>query len=178
VRRNPVEDDSKAVGVKTVHELPQVVRGAVARGGGEVAGDLIAPGPAERVGHHRQQLDVGEAHVGRICRELVGELQVGERTVALERVQSPRAEVHLIYRHRPAERLSSPALVEPRVVALAPAVARARDDRSGLGWMLRLLGVRIGLQQQLVLRRDDLELVAGPGVDAGQEQLPDAARSQ
>ena len=63
VRRDPVEDHAEPVLVQPVDELAEVVGRAVARRRGEVAGDLVAPRAAERVRHHRQQLDVREAHV-------------------------------------------------------------------------------------------------------------------
>src|SRR3712207_7850528 len=42
-------------------------------------------------------------------RQLVGQLEVGERPVPLHRVQPPRSEVHLVDRHRALERLAVPA---------------------------------------------------------------------
>ncbi len=104
---HPVEDHADAAGVQAVDERPHVVGRAVAGGGRVVPGDLIAPRAAERVGHHRQQLDVGEAHVVGVGRQLVGQLRVGERAVVLERVQPPGAEVDLVDRHRLAERLEA-----------------------------------------------------------------------
>ena len=70
VRRHPVEDHADAPLVEVVDEAHELLRRAVARGRGEVAGRLVAPRPVERVLHDRQQLDVGEA---------VGERVVGER---------------------------------------------------------------------------------------------------
>ena len=104
VRRDPVEDHADPAVVQPVDELPQVVGRAVSRRRREVAGHLVAPRAAERVRHHRQQLDVGEAHVGRVRRQLVGELEVGQRAVVLERVQPPRPEVDLVDRDRLRER--------------------------------------------------------------------------
>ena len=66
VRGHPVEDHARCRGAcSVVDELAEVVGGAVARARREVAGDLVAPRAAERVGHHGHQLDVGEAHVVR-----------------------------------------------------------------------------------------------------------------
>ena len=105
VRRDPVEDDADALGVHLVDERAQVVGRAVAGGGGVVPGDLVAPRAAERVGHHREQLDVGEPHVLAVGRQLVGQLRVGERAVVLQRVQPPGAEMDLVDRHRLCQRL-------------------------------------------------------------------------
>ena len=145
--------------------------------GREVAGDLVAPRAGERVRHHRQQLDVREAHVARVGRELVGQLEVVQRAVVLERVQPPRAEVDLVDRHRarPAARLASRCASHSLV---APLVRRAVDDRRGLRRHLGGERERVGLQPDLAVLREDLELVVGALADVGQEQLPDAGRAE
>ncbi len=43
MRWNPVQDDPDAHAVHVLDEIHEVLRRAIARGGGEVAGDLIAP---------------------------------------------------------------------------------------------------------------------------------------
>ena len=58
-------------------------RRAVARGGGEVAGGLVAPRAVERVLGDRQQLDVGEAHVARVRRQAWRHLAVGEEAAGV-----------------------------------------------------------------------------------------------
>jgi hypothetical protein len=55
---HPVDDDADAGLVQPVDEVPELVGGAEARRRGVVAGDLVAPGAAERVLGDRQQLDV------------------------------------------------------------------------------------------------------------------------
>ena len=100
VRRDPVEDHADAALVQAVDELAEVVGRAEARRRGEVRGHLVAPRAAERVRHDRQQLDVREAQVGHVVGQLVGELEVGQRAVALQRVAPPGAEVDLVDRHR------------------------------------------------------------------------------
>jgi hypothetical protein len=54
-----------------------------------VAGHLIAPGAAERVLGHGQELDVGEAGLGDVLDELVGDVAVAE-------ARAPRSEVQLV----------------------------------------------------------------------------------
>ena len=103
VRRHPVEDHADAGLVQAVDEGAELVGRAEARRGREVRGDLVAPRAAERVGHDRHQLDVGEAHVGDVGGQLVGQLEVGQRAVVLQRVQPPGAEVDLVDRHRLAQ---------------------------------------------------------------------------
>ena len=50
-----------------VDEQPEAVGVAEARVRGEVRRDVVAPRAAERVLHHRHQLDVGEAEVGDVA---------------------------------------------------------------------------------------------------------------
>ena len=176
VRRDPVEDDADARLVQAVDQEAEVVGRAPARGGREVAGDLVAPGAGERVGHDRQQLDVGEPHVGRVGGEVVSELAEAQLAVGLARVTAPRAEVDLVDRHRLDLRVAQPPAVDPRVVA--PRVRRPVDHRGGLGRRLGLEGDRVGLQADVAVLRVDLELVAGALDHAGQEELPDPRRAE
>ena len=173
VRRHPVEDHSDAARVHPIDERAQVVRGAIAGRGGVVAGHLVAPGAAERVRHHGQQLDVREAHVGCVRRQLVGQFGIRQRAVVLERVQPPRAEVDLVDRDRLVHWLCSAPRRQERRVGGAPRVRRREHDRRRLGRQLGLLSKRIGLQKQLSIGAQDLELVALPWADLGQEELPD-----
>ena len=95
---HPVEDDADAGLVELVDEQPEAVGVAEAGVGGEVRRHVVAPRAAERVLHDRHQLDVGEAEVGEVRRQLVGELLPGL-------VAPPRGEVHLVRRRsvtRPA----------------------------------------------------------------------------
>ncbi len=127
---HPVEDHAEALAVQAVDERAEVVRRPEARRRREVAADLVAPRAGERVRHHRQQLDVREAHVERVRGQLVGQLEVGQRPVALHRVQPPRAEVDLVDRHRAVERLGRCGA--PRATSRRPTRGwtRARPTRS------------------------------------------------
>ena len=159
VRRHPVEHDADAAAVQPVDERAEVVRRAEARGRREVAGHLVAPGAAERMLHHRQQLDVREAEVGDVVGQLVGQLAVGELAVALERIAAPRAEVDLVDRHRRAQRLGR--------ARAAPATPSSRHSCSARWTTRRVLRRhlggerdRVGLQAELAVLPVDLELVA------------------
>ena len=176
VRRHPVEDHAEAVAVQAVDELAEVVGRAEARRGRVVAGHLVAPRARERVVHDRQQLEVREAHVLRVGGELVGQLEVGQRAVVLERVQPPRAEVDLVDRHRLVQRRARPPPLEPLLVA--PDVLGAVHDRRGLGRVLGLERVRVGLLEAVAVGPRDLVLVVVAGPDLGDEQLPDPARAE
>ncbi len=136
VRRHPVEDHADAPPVEVIDEPAEVVGRAVARRRGEEARHLVAPRAVERMLHHRQQLDVGEAERAAVVGELRRELAVGEHAVALLRHAPPRAQVHLVDRQRLPGRLAIGAGGEP--VAVRPLVRRGLDDRRVPG---RQLGV-------------------------------------
>ena len=90
MRRHPVEDDAEPGLMGAVDEAREAVRLAEARGRREEAGRLVAPGGVERMLGDRQQLDMGEAQVGGIGDELVGELVIGEEAFVQPRRQEPR----------------------------------------------------------------------------------------
>jgi hypothetical protein len=119
---------------------------------------------------------VREAEVAGVGGELVGELEVGQRAVVLERVQPPRAEVDLVDRDRALQRVALAARAQPLLVG--PLVPGLVHDGRGLGRDLGLEGHRVGLQADLAVLGEDLELVVVPAPDAGQEDLPDAARAE
>jgi hypothetical protein len=128
------------------------------------------------VRHHRQQLDVREAHVARVGGELVGQLEVGERAVALERVQPPRAEVDLV------DDIGSACGSDFRRCsshfASSPPMLRHVHDRRGVRRHLRGERERVGLQLHRAVRLDDLELVALAGLGAFDHGLPDTGVAQ
>ena len=179
VRGHPVEEHADAVLVHPVDELAELVGRAVERRGRVVAGDLVAPRALERVRHHGQQLDVREAEVPHVCAQLVGQLDVGERAVALERVEPPGAEVDLVDRDRPPERrrLVGPER-QPVTVGRAPGVLGLEYDRRRLGRNLGPQRVRVGLEQDLVILGEDLVFVVSARSDRREEQLPHAGRAQ
>ena len=153
-----------------LHQPPEAVGIAEARGRRVVRRHLVAPRPAERVLHHRQQLDVGEPHLDDVRRELVGQLVIGERPAGL--VLAPRAEVHLVDRHRllvgagHGRPVGHPLVVGPLVLALEDPRGRGRGD---LGPERH----RVGLVAPDAVRAADVELVARTRTDAGGERLPD-----
>ena len=83
----------------------KVVGRAEAAGRREEADRLVAPGAGEGMLADRQALDMGEAHVLDVGDELVGKLVIGEEAVAVR--AAPRAEMHLVDRHRRGERLAA-----------------------------------------------------------------------
>ena len=160
VRGHPVDDHADALGVERVDEHTEVVRRSVARRRRVVRGDLIPPGPTERVLGHRHQLDVGEAEIGDVVGQLLGELEVGQRTIAVLRHAPPRAEVHFVGRHPLVDGVRARASREPVIVVPLHAVL-GDDHRCGAGRDLRAARHRISLEAQPAVGADDLELVLG-----------------
>ena len=120
VGRHPVHDDADARLMHLVHESHQILRGAVAAGGGEIARHLIAPAAIEGVLHDGQQLHVGVAHLGDIRDELVGQLGVIVGQAALFLL--PAAGVHLVDVHRSVDDIGLLLGVLPRLVVPDKAV--------------------------------------------------------
>ncbi|CAB4958041.1 unannotated protein [freshwater metagenome] len=174
VRGDPVQEDADAALVHAIDERPEVVRRAVARRRGEVRGHLVAPGARERVAHHGQQLDVREAHLGRVVRELVREVRVAQELVAL--AAAPRGQVHLVDRHGAGEVVRRVAPGGPLVVA--PLVGRLVDDGVRLRRDLRPERERVRVELERPVLGADLVLVGLAVADAGDEELPDAGRAE
>ena len=170
MRRNPVEDDAEARGVRAIDEAGEAGRLAEAAGRREQADRLVAPGFVERMLADRQKLDVGVAHIGDVRDELVGELVVGQKPSAL--AAPPRAEMRLVDRHRLAPRLALAAL--GHVFGVGPGeVSAVGDDRSGRGPKLSLEAERIRFErQQRAVRAQELELIDRSDRQFRDEDLP------
>ena len=164
VRRHPVDQHPDAPLVQLVDQVAQVVGGAEAGRGRVVGRHLVAPGRGVGVLGHRHELHVGEAEVGEVVGQLVGQLPVGQAV-------APGAEVDLVDRHRLGDRVAPLAVGHPGVVA--PGVAGGVDDAGRLGRVLGREGDRVGLEGEGPRRGDQLVLVPGPAGDPGHEQLPD-----
>ena len=77
VYRHKVQNDADARFMAGVDELGQLLRGAVAAGGGVKAGDLVAPAAVKGMLGQRHQLDVGKAVLLAVGRQQLGQLGVG-----------------------------------------------------------------------------------------------------
>ncbi len=172
VRGHPVEQHPDPVLVQVVDQVHQVLRLAVAGRGREVAGRLVAPRAEERVLHHRQQLDVGEAEVLHVVGQLVGQLAVGEPAVALLGPSPPRADVHLVHGLGRRQRVAAAALGHP--LRVAPLVGQVPDHGAGLRGLLGAQRERVGLLAVEAVRPLDGVLVQRALPDVGGEALPDA----
>ena len=174
VARHPVQHQADAAGMAAVDEARERRRVAVAAGRGEQPDRLVAPRAVERILRDRQQLEMGEAHLGDVGHQPLGELVVGEIAVALLGHAHPGAEMALVDRDRRvagARRRARPASSDPTTPA-RQARARPRRCAAALGGERE----RIRLQrQQLAVGALDLVLVGRAPVDPRDEQLPDAA---
>ena len=175
VGRHPVDDHADAVLVAVIDEVHEVLRRAVAAGGGVVADRLVAPAAGERVLADRQQLDVRVAHLLAVLDELRGQLAVAQPAARVARIAPPTAEVHFVDRHRRVERV---------VLAAAWRSTRRRSTGS-VSRSVTMLAVRGGTSAAkpygIALLDDvpaavlDRELVVRALADAGDEQFPHAA---
>ena len=127
MRRDPVEDDAKTRGVRSIDEARERRRIAEAASRSEQADRLVAPGFVERMLADRQKLDVGVAHSGDVGDELLGEFVVGEKPSAF--AAPPRAEMGLVDRHRLAARFPLAAL--GHVFGVGPGEVGAVGDNGG-----------------------------------------------
>ena len=194
--RHPVEDHADArlvAGIDEVHELLGV---AVARGGGVVAGGLVAPGAVKGVLVHGHDLDVRVAHVLGVGHKLHGEVVVGVDDAALrgERVAgarvgavgarlalrlvamaAPAAEMYLEDVKRLLEHVALGARLH--VGAVRPVISgEVKRARRRAGNLLGIEAVRVRLVELAAVRGLDEVLVERLVADPGNEALPDAAR--
>ena len=83
VGRHPVQNHADPRLMQGIHQRHEIVGRAVAAGGGEVAGTLIAPAVVQRVLRHRQQLHEVVAHALDIGGQLLGQLPIAEAGAVL-----------------------------------------------------------------------------------------------
>ena len=83
VRRDPVKNDRDAVLVEIVHQVHEILRRAVTRSWGEVAGRLVSPGAIERMFHDGQEFDVREAQLSYVFGQARSSFAIGERAIVL-----------------------------------------------------------------------------------------------
>ena len=175
VSRHPVEDDADPAAVERVHEGHEVLRRPVPAGRREGADLLVAPRSVEGVLADRQELHVGVAQVADVVPERLAELPVGEEPVALLGDAPPGAQVDLVDRDGRVERVPARALGRPGLVAPGVPVERGHDRGGARLLDLELEGEGIRLQgEERPVLPQDLELVAAPLAEPGNEELPDA----
>ena len=145
---------------------------AVAAGGGEVAGTLVAPAVVQWIFRYRQQLHKVVAHAFDVGGQLAGQLTVAQGRAVL--VTPPRAQVYLVNQQRAVYRRLGRAFLPPR--SIMPVVAADVVDlavRAGAGG--RVEGVGVGLPHRAPVRAGDDVLIAVIDFGIGLGQLPHAA---
>ena len=134
---HPVHDHADACLVARIDKVHELLRIAIARRGGIVAGRLVAPGAIEGMLHKRHDLDMRVAHVAHVVHELHRQVVVGVKLAALRgegvhgtgvvavlvrlalrriAVALPRANMHLVDVERLRHVVVTSAALEPRGV--------------------------------------------------------------
>ena len=192
----PVHDHADARLVARIDKVHELLRVAVARRGGVVAGRLVAPGAIEGVLHERHDLDMRIAHVAHVVHELHRQVVVGVELAALRgegihgagvvavlvrlalrriAVALPRANMHLVDVERLRHVVVAGAALEPRGVVPLIAIEgpqHARGTRRALG----LKGVRIGLVELFALVGLDEIFIELALLGARNKAFPNSAR--
>ena len=168
---HPVHDHADSCLVACIDKVHELLRVAIARSGGIVAGRLVAPGAIEGMLHERHDLDMRIAHVAHVVHELHRQVVVGVKLAALRgegihgagivailvrlalrrvAVALPRANMHLVDVERLRHVVVAGAALEP--CGVVPFVAiEGPQHASGTRRALGLEGVRIGLVELLAL---------------------------
>ena len=158
VRRDPVHDHADSGAVERVDKVHEVLRRAVAAGGGVVPGHLIAPGALVGVFRHGQQLHVRVVHLSAVVRQLVRDRAV-PRQAGLR--PAPGAEVHLVNAHRRAVHVACGAAAQ--IAPVVPDVALdCPDFGCGRGPGLAVRGKGVSLEHRLPVGAGDGVFIERP----------------
>ena len=177
VRRHPVQNHPDAILMERVHQIHEILRRAVAAGGGVETSDLIPPGAVERKFGQRHEFHVGEPHLFHVFDQLTGEFAVGQGPVAILRHASPGAHVNFIHEDRFAQPVRPGSPLDPRLVA--PFIfGNVPDDRGVIGRAFEVSPVRIGLQAHGTAARDNFVLVQQSFLKTRNENLPNTGIAQ
>ena len=193
---HPVHNHADTRLVARIDKVHELLRVAVARRGGVVAGRLVAPGAVEGMLHKRHDLDMRIAHVAHVVHELHRQVVVGVELAALRgegihgtgvvavlvwlalwrvAVALPRANMHLVDVERLRHVVVGGAALEPRGVVPLVAIKgpqHARRSRRALG----LKGVRIGLVELFALVGLDEVFIELALLGARNKTFPNSAR--
>ena len=158
VRRDPVHDHADTGAVELVDKIHEVLRRAVAAGGGVVPRHLIAPRPVVGVFRHRQQLHVRVVHLAAVVCQFIRDRAV-PRQPGLR--PAPGAEVHLVNAHRRAVHITLGAAAQ--IAPVAPDVALERPDLRRRGRScLAVRGKGVGLEHRLPVCTGDGVFIQRP----------------
>ena len=172
MRRHPVEDDADALAVAGIDEAGKILGPAEARRRRELRQRLVAPGAPKGMLHDRQELDMGEAHLGDIGDQPFGQAAPVECTIAFPLGLHPGSGMDLVDRDRRIVGVVARALLHP--VGIMPLEVRSPcHDGGRCRWRFGLPRHRIGFLQHAAVAADDLELVACTRSQPRHEQFPD-----
>ena len=149
MRRHPVHDNADARPVATVHEIFEIIRGAVPGRDTEISGDLVPPGSLERILGERHDFQVCVTHFLHIRNQLPRQFPVTHDTAVLP--VTPGSQVHFIDIHR--RLIVVPAVPAPDPFLIPPLVEVRQVTDPGCHLvpfvhcsLLTFEGVRIGLE--------------------------------
>ena len=193
---HPVHDHADARLVTRIDKVHELLRVAVARRGGIVAGRLVAPGAIEGMLHKRHDLDMRIAHVAHVVHELHRQVVVGVELAALRgegihgagvvavlvglalrrvTVALPRANMHLVDVKRLRHVVVAGATLKPRGVVPLVAI-EGPQHAGGTRRALGLKGIRIGFVELLALVGLDEIFIELALLGARNKAFPDSAR--
>src|SRR5580704_14384278 len=173
VRWHPVQNHRDSTIMQAVHQIHEILRRAIARGGSEIPGGLISPGTVERMLHHGKQLDVGEVHALSVIGEARRHLAITERTIIFLRNPHPGTEMDFVDGNRRMQGISPFAILHP--VAISPLVVEIPQDRSGARRFLMPEAERVCfVDYESVVPRNDVKLINRTLDHSGDEPLPNA----
>ncbi len=192
----PVHNHADACLVTRIDKVHELLRVAVARRGGIVAGRLVAPRAVEGMLHKRHDLNMRVAHVAHVVHELHRQVVVGVELAALRgegvhgagvvavlvrialgrvAVALPRANMHLVDVKGLRHVVMAGAALEPcGVVPLVP--VEGPQHAGGTRRALGLKGVRIGLVELFALVGLDEVFIELALLGARNKAFPNGAR--
>ena len=192
----PVHDHADACLVARIDKVHELLRVAVARRGGVIAGRLVAPGAIEGMLHKRHDLNVRIAHVAHVVHELHRQVVVGVKLTALSgegvhgagvvavlvglalrrvAVALPRANMHLVNVERLRHVVVAGTALEP--CGVVPLVAiEGPQHAGGTRRALGLKGIRIGLVELFALVGLDKVFIELTLFCARNKAFPNSAR--
>ena len=193
---HPVHDHADACLVARIDKVHELLRVAVSRRGGVVAGRLVAPGAVEGMLHKRHDLDMRIAHVAHVVHELHRQVVVGVKLAALRgegihgagvvavlvrlalrrvAVALPRANMHLVDVERLRHVVVAGAALEP--CGVVPLIAiEGPQHAGGTRRALGLKGIWIGLVELFALVGLDKVFIELALLGAGNKAFPNSAR--
>ncbi len=113
MRGHPIDDDPDAVLVAMIDQVHQPFGRTVSAGRTKIAQRLVAPARCVRMLGNWQQLNVRKVHLLTVRHQLLGDLMVGEPTVAAVSVLSPTSQVDFVNTDRLSERIGDGSSFQP-----------------------------------------------------------------